>query len=143
VRRIVVIGSAVAVLAIGMGTAWASTQRGTSAVDGPELRASALQGSPGDLITVEGSGCPGDAGDEPHEGDWEVQVWFMPAFGTVPYHPELSDPVAYLTPDDDGSWSTEIRVPEWRTDYQLEAGCFDEAMPPNGFVYAHELYRAR
>lgn len=141
-RKFVVIAITVGVLAIGIGAAWAGARHGTSAADGPELTISSLTGAPGDLISVAGSGCPGDADDAPHEGEWEAQVWFAPVAGTVEWQPQFGDPVAYITPDGDGNWSTELRVPEWRTEYKLEAACFDEAQLPNGFLYGHELFVA-
>jgi hypothetical protein len=65
-------------------------------------------------------------------------VWFTPAAGTVDWDPSLADPVAVVVPESDGSWSAVISVPEWHTEYRLEAACFDEASPPNGFLYQHE-----
>jgi len=116
-------------------------QDGSSAVDGPTLTVSALDVDPGDPLTVRGSGCgtPGSATPAgPTVGAWSVHVWLSPAAGTVDWDPAYADPIAVVTPAADGSWSTTISVPEWHTEYRLEAACFDEASPPHGFVYRHE-----
>lgn len=55
----------------------------------------------------------------------------------MPWDPAFGDPVATIAPDDHGSWSAQVTVPEWRTDYRLEAACFDQATPPGGFLYSH------
>jgi hypothetical protein len=118
-----------------------TTTRDASAVDGPALTVSDREVAPGDVLTVRGDGCGTDDGATPTGpvvGAWSVHVWFSPAAGTVEWDQSLSDPVAIIDPDADGSWSTTITVPEWHTEYRLEAACFDEASPPHGFVYRHE-----
>ena len=76
--------------------------------------------------------------EPPTVGDWEIRVWLAPAAGTVPWDPAFGDPVATLTPDDGGDWRVDLVVPEWSTEYRLEAACFDQATPPAGFLYRHE-----
>lgn len=114
---------------------------GRSAVDGPTLSASALDVGPGDPLTVRGAGC-GTGGAStpagPTVGAWTVHVWLSPAAGTVDWDPAFADPIALVPPAADGTWSATITVPEWHTEYRLEAACFDEASPPHGFVYRHE-----
>jgi hypothetical protein len=138
---LVIAGIAAAGLTLGVTAAWASQWLGSSAADGPDLAVSTLTGEPGDLVEVEGTGCPPE---DPTEsvGDWEVQVWFDPVAGAVD-EPGLvlGEPIAYLTPQD-GEWATELRVPEWPVEYRLEAACFDGATPPNGFVYEALLFDA-
>jgi hypothetical protein len=118
-----------------------SSTDGRSATDGPRLTVSALDVAPGDRVTVSGTGCGTDAPVTEAGtivGAWSVHVWLSPAPGTVTWDPSFADPIALVPPEDDGSWSTTISVPEWHTEYRLEAACFDEASPPHGFVYRHE-----
>ncbi len=124
----------------GAATAWAvAGDRGPSAADGPELSVSTLEAAPGATVTVEGGGC----GTEEGAGAWTAQVWLIPAPGTVTWDPSFGEPVAEITPDENGGWSTTLTVPEHRTEYRLEAACLDEASPPGGFVYAHLRFVAR
>lgn len=166
--RVIVIGAALAVGAGIVGLAWvvadddrdgqvvthdvgapaSSAPRATSspspptsdaapsALDGPPLDVSDLEVEPGAVIQVGGGGCGVDG--PPSVGDWEVLVWLAPAAGTVPWDPAFGDPVATLAPDDEGAWQVDLVVPEWTTEYRLEAACFDQATPPAGFLYRHE-----
>jgi hypothetical protein len=130
--RKLMVGSMIVVTAIAVGVTFASaSDRETSQVDGPSLEVSSLTGHPGDDLTVGGSGC-----------DYSARVWLTPAPGTVDWDPAFAEPVALVTPADDGDWQVTVTVPEFRTDYRLEVGCFDEAVPPDGFLYAHERYVA-
>jgi hypothetical protein len=107
-----------------------------SALDGPVLDVSSLAVAPGDTITVAGSGC--GVGRPPTVGAWEARVWLAPAPGTVPWDPAFGDPIRRVAPDADGHWEVTVTVPQWSTDYRLEAACFDQATPPAGFLYRHE-----
>jgi hypothetical protein len=107
-----------------------------SALEGPPLQVSDLEVLPGAVIHVSGGGCGVDG--PPTVGDWEVRVWLAPAAGTVPWDPAFGDPVATLAPDASGGWQVDLLVPQWTTEYRLEAACFDQATPPAGFLYRHE-----
>lgn len=114
----------------------ATTDTVPSALEGPPLEVSSLAVEPGETISVAGGGCGVDG--PPTVGAWEVRVWLAPAAGTVPWDPAFGEPVATLDPDDSGAWRVDLVVPEWTTEYRLEAACFDQATPPAGFLYRHE-----
>jgi len=143
VRKLVLAG-VIVVVGLGATAAFAVARHGgsgTSAVDGPSLTVSSLAAAPGDEITIAGTGCGVD--EPPTAGEWQARVWLTPAPGTVEWQDSFGDPVAVLAPDDGGSWSVTLTVPEWHTEYQLEAACFDEAIPPAGFLYAHQVLDTR
>jgi len=109
------------------------TTQGSTAL-GPQLSVSDAEAEPGALLTVAGHGCVAEG----NGAQVSALVWFSPAPGTVEWQPSFGDPVAELAPSADGSWSVDIRVPEWVAEYRLEAACFDDSEPPGGFVYARE-----
>jgi hypothetical protein len=136
-RKLVATGAVLIVTGVGVTASWASTGHGPSAANGPLVETSSLSGQPGDTLTVAGEGCDPD---ERGTGDWSAHVWLIPAPGTVEWEPAFGHPVAIVAPDDDGRWSTEVTVPEFHTEYRLEAACFDEAPKSAGFLYRHEVF---
>jgi hypothetical protein len=123
-------------------TAPADTSSIPSAADGLRVVVSDADVAPGDEIAVSGTGCgPGLVRWDPEPSEppaWSVKVWLSPAAGTVEWDPSFGEPLADVVPDVDGTWSVVLTVPEWRAEYRLEAACFDDSSPPEGFVYRHE-----
>lgn len=121
--------------ALGVAAISAGGGPGDSAADGPRLRVSTLEAGPGEALTIAGEGCTIEAPD----GTTAAKVWLTPAPGTVEWDPRFGEPVAVTIPDGEGSWSVTATVPGPPAEYRLEAACLDEADPPHGFVYRHEL----
>lgn len=89
----------------------------------PALTVSSLTAGPGEPLTVSGTGC-----------DREAQLWLVAAPGTAAPTP-VTEPTARVRPDPRGRWETVVVVPPDAPDWRLEVGCFDDRIPPGGFVY--------
>lgn len=127
---------------LAAGAAFAARRHGDrSAADGPVLELSSRRLKPGAPLTIAGHACPGASAEE-SDGPWQVEVWLVPAV-PLPGTEVSADPAVVVAPDDDGDWAARLAAPVTPGEYRLEAGCFDDRVPPAGFVYRHETVVVR